>query len=288
MASLAGHFSAFIVLFPTGLRRLLCSSSLYLENPSQYRSKTWYFSEPRWKNFDLYTLIIALPVASFSEFFIFLSFTGNPTYKFAFFQNSFVLFFFWVLILLIIFRENVDPLRINEGFIFVFVGVSFLVEYTVIGKGITGLGGTVYDLLGALTLVCTACCFYLSIRPWTFFAEFLLCSGLIFKGTWMLQTGLSLYTDSFALKGCHKISVPPATGDTDLRCDLEEDGLRGVALMKLMFIGHAIGVLVLSFVLFGFLSRNRKSRHGEAGGPLLAELDSQTVVMRASSELELE
>lgn len=181
-----------------------------------------------------------------------------------------------------------DPLRINEGLLFVFVGVSFLADYTVIGKGVTGLSGTVYDSLGALTLICAGCCFYLSIRPWSFFAEFVLSSGLIFKGTWMLHTGLSLYTDSFALKGCQKISVPPGTGDTDVRCDLEEDVLRGVALMKLMFIGHAIGVSVLSFVLFGLLSRNWKSRHGEAGGPLLAELDSQSVIMRASSELELE
>ncbi|XP_048333807.1 uncharacterized protein LOC125423486 [Ziziphus jujuba] len=288
MASLATHLSAFVFLFPTGLHRLLRSSSLYLENPSIYRSKTWYFSEPRWKNLDLYALIVALPIASFSEIFIFLNFTGNPTYRFGFFQQSAVVFLFWVLILLIIFRENFNLLHINEGFVFVLVGISFLAEYSVIGKGITGLSGTVYELLGALALICAGCCMYLSIRPWSFFAEFLLSSGLIFKGTWILQTGLSLYTDVFALKGCQKISMVLTKEDADVRCDLEEDGLRGAALMKLLFIGHAIGVLVLSFVSFGLVSSKRRSRNGEAGGPLLAQLDSQTVFMRPNAELELE
>ncbi|KAL5542340.1 hypothetical protein UlMin_010050 [Ulmus minor] len=288
MASLATHLSAFLFLFPTGLRRLLCSSSLYLKNPSLYRSKTWYFSEPRWKNLDLYALIIALPLSSFSEFFLFLTFSGPPTYSFAFFQQSAVVFLFWVLILLIIFRENVDPLYVNEGFVFVFAGISFLAEFSVIGKGITGLSGSVYDLLGALTLICAGCCLYLSVRPWAFFAEFLLSSGLIFKGTWILQSGLSLYTDTFALKGCQKISTVPANDGADVRCDLEEDGLRGVALMKLLFIGHAIGVFVLIFVLFGLLSSNRKLRFGEAGGPLLAELDSEIMLVRDGAELEME
>jgi hypothetical protein len=73
-----------------------------------------------------------------------------------------------------------------------------------IGKGITGVSGAVYDLLGALTLLCAGCCLYLSIKPLAFFAEFLLSAGLVFKGTWVLQTGLSLYTDVFGLKGCRK------------------------------------------------------------------------------------
>ncbi|CAN0904832.1 hypothetical protein LINGRAHAP2_LOCUS23325, partial [Linum grandiflorum] len=39
MTSLATHFSAALLLLPLGLRRLFTSSSLYLNNPSQFRSK---------------------------------------------------------------------------------------------------------------------------------------------------------------------------------------------------------------------------------------------------------
>ncbi|KAK9288774.1 hypothetical protein L1049_017238 [Liquidambar formosana] len=288
MASLATHFSAFLFLFPLGLRRLLCSFSLYLKNPSVYKSKTWYFSEPRYKNFDLYTLLIALPIASFSNIFLFLTFSGHPTYRFAFFQQSAVVFVFWVLLIILVFRENFDPILVHESFVFVYAGISFLLECSVIGKGITGLGGGVYDLLGGLTLVCAASCFYLSIRPTAFFAEFLLSSGIIFKATWVLQAGLSLYSDTFALKGCHKISALPSHENADVRCDLEEDSLRGMALMNLLFIGHAIGILITSFVLFGLLSFNRNLRCGEASGPLLAELESESMLMRSVPEFEIE
>ncbi|KAK9905996.1 hypothetical protein M0R45_000121 [Rubus argutus] len=177
-----------------------------------------------------------------------------PTYRFAFFQQSATIFLFWLLLLLIVGRESLDPLHIDEGFVFVLTAIAFFVEYSVIGKGISGLGGAMYDMLGALTLACAFSSLYLSIRPRSFFAEFFLSSGLVFKGTWMLQLGLSLYTDTFGLKGCKKMSVwPNDSENAEFKCDLEEDGLRGLAVMTLLFIAHAIGVLVLSFVLFGGL-----------------------------------
>ncbi|BFG14198.1 hypothetical protein CerSpe_004710 [Prunus speciosa] len=235
MASLATHFSAFVLLFPIGLRRLLCSSSLYLKNPSLYRSKIWYFSEPKWKNFDLYTLTIALPIASFSEIFIFLAFSGHPTYRFAFFQQSAAIFMFWALVILIICRENIDTLHIDEGFVFVIAAISFLVEYSVIGKGISGLGGAMYDILG-----------------------------------------------------CKKMSVWPNQENAEWKCDLEEDGLRGVSLMTLLFIGHAIAVLLLSLMLFALVASNWNLRCGDASGPLLAQLDSGHVLMPSSLDLDME
>ncbi|CAK9139539.1 unnamed protein product [Ilex paraguariensis] len=281
MASVATHFSAFLFLCPLGIRRLLCSFSLYLKNPSLYRSKPWYFSDPRWKNFDFFTLLIALPIASFSHVFFFLAFSGHPTYRFAFLEQSLIIFLFWVLLILIIVRENLDPIAVPENFIFIFAGISFLIEFSMNGKGFSGLGGAVYELLGGLTLVCGACCFYLSIRPSAFFAEFFLSSGLMLKGIWVLQIGLSLYTDTFALKGCNQ-------GKTDVTCELEEDMLRGIALMNLLFTGHVIVVLILSFVLFGLLYCNRNMRCGEASGPLLAELGSETMLMQSIPEFEME
>ncbi|XP_031276707.1 uncharacterized protein LOC116135141 [Pistacia vera] len=288
MASLATNFTAFLFLFPAGLRRLLCSSSLYLKNPSLFRSKLWYFSDQRHKNLDLYFLIISLPIASFSELFFFLTFSGHPTFRFSFFMQSASLFLFWVLIIIIVFRETYDAFIVNESFAFLFVGISFLVEYSVVGKGIVGLGGEAYNLLGELTLICAGACFVLSIRPTAFFAEFFLSCGLIFKGTWLLQTGFSLYTDTFAFKGCQKISLSTASDFIDSKCNLEEDGLRGVALINLLFVAHAIVVFIGSFVLFGLLSSHKNLRHGEASGPLLAQLESDSSLMRPVPEFELE
>ncbi|XP_022959248.1 uncharacterized protein LOC111460286 isoform X1 [Cucurbita moschata] len=288
MASLATHLSAALFLVPIGVRRLLGSSSVYLNNPSLYRSKIWYLSEPKWKNFDLYSLLLLPPIAAFSEIFLFIAFSGNPTYRFAFFQQSVAIFFFWALAILIILRENLDPLLVSESFIFVFAGVAFLVEYSVIGKGITGLGGDLYHISGGLTLLCACSCLFLSMKPSAFFAEFLLSSGLTFKGTWLFQIGLSLYTDAFSLKGCRAMLVLPATGDAFVQCDLEEDGLRGIALMDLIFIGHVVLVLILGLGLIGLLSSNRNFRIGQGSGPLLAELGQETVLIRSAPEIETE
>ncbi|XP_043705552.1 uncharacterized protein LOC122655425 [Telopea speciosissima] len=288
MGSLATHFFAFLFFVPVGIRRLLCSFSLYLKNPCAYRSKIWYMSEPRWKNIDLYVLLIALPIASFSEIFFFLSFSGHATYRFAFFQQAAVGSLFWILVILVILRENIDPFLMHESLVFVFAGIAFLIEYSLIGKEITGLGSRVYELLGGLTLLCAAACFYLSFLPTAFFAEVALSSSLIFKGTWVLQAGLSLYSDTFSLKGCRKISFSPAQSTTDVQCDLEEDRLRGVALINLLFVLHLIGILLMSFSLFGALSCNRNLRCGEGAGPSLAEFESESMLMRPLPEFELE
>ncbi|XP_042518490.1 uncharacterized protein LOC122092217 [Macadamia integrifolia] len=288
MGSFATHFLAFLFFFPIGIRRLLCSFSLYLKNPCVYRSKLWYMSEPRWKNIDLYVLLIALPIASLSEIFFFLTFSGHATYRFAFFQQAAVGIFFWILVILVILRENIDPFLMHESLVFVFAGIAFLMEYWLLGKGITGLGGRVYELLGGLSLLCAAACFYLSFRPTAFFAEVVLSSCLIFKGTWVLQAGLSLYSDTFSLKGCRKISMSPAKATTDIQCDLEVDRLRGVALMNLLFVLHLIGILLMSFCVFGALSCNRNLRCGEGTGPSLADLEAESMLMRPLPEFELE
>ncbi|KAK7279197.1 hypothetical protein RJT34_24243 [Clitoria ternatea] len=293
MASLATHFSAFVLFFPIGIRRLLSSSSMYLHNPSQFRSKLWYFSDPKWKNLDLYALLVALPIASFSELFLFFSFSGHPTYRFSFFQQSLTLLAFWVLVILIFVRDYVGgTLLLNESFVFLFGGVVFLLEYSVIGKGVSGIAGAVYGLLSGLTLMCAFSCIYLSVMPCAFFAEFFLSSGMVFKGTWLLQVGFSLYTDAFGLNGCQNVSpflALPQNEDVDVHCDLVEDSLRGAALMQFLFSVHAILVLVLAVGVFGVLASNRNLRYGEARGPLLAEIESASLRMRGVlPELEME
>ncbi|XAR48936.1 hypothetical protein NMG60_11031929 [Bertholletia excelsa] len=287
MGSLASHFTRFIFFFPLGIRRLLSSSSLYVKNPVSFRSKPWYLSEPKWKNFDFYVLLITLPIASLSEFFFFLVFSGNHAHQFSYLQQSAVVSLFWVLVILIIVRESFDSFAIPENFVFIFAGISFLIDYMSMGQGVTGLGSVAYQLLGGLTLLCAGSCLYLAFRPVAFFAEFFLSSGLMFKGTWALQSGLSLYTDTFVFKGCDKIPISPAERIIEMKCVLEEDSLRGIALMNLLFIGHAMVVLITSFALFAVLSSKWNLRRGESG--MLANLESDSMIqMRPLPEFEID
>ncbi|KAL6522778.1 hypothetical protein OROHE_016625 [Orobanche hederae] len=290
MASVATHFTAFLFLCPLGVRRLLCSASLFLQNPSLYRSRMWYFSDPKWKNLDLYALIICLPIASLSHIFIFLAFSENPTYRFSFLQQSLVVFLFWAVLIFIILKKSLRLYSVPESFVFIFAGIAFMVESYMCGRGIIGLSGWAYGILGSLAVFCAACCLYLSIRPSAFFAEYLLSSGIVLKGTWVLQVGFSLHTDAFGFKGCNKISGMALAkgGDVDVKCELEDDMWRGMSLTSLLFVGHVIVVMITSFISFGLLSRYTNMRCGEASGQLLAELGSESMMMHALPELELE
>lgn len=288
MVSMATHFSAFVFLLLVGIRRLFGSFSLFLNNPSQYRSKPWYLSEPKWKNFDFYFLLVALPIASFCDVFFFLAVSGHPSYRFSLLQQSMLILLFWALLVFIILKETLDLFTIPENFVFICGGIAFLFEYKMNGSGHAGLGAIGYEILGGLALVCAASCLYLSIWPSTFFAEFMLSSGIVLKGTWVLQVGLTFYTDAFSLKGCGNINLIGEHGKADLKCDLEEDKLRGIELLNLLFIGHATVVLITCFMLFGVLYQNKNMRSGEATGPLLAQIDSEAMVTNQLSEFELE
>ncbi|KAK9082850.1 hypothetical protein Scep_029321 [Stephania cephalantha] len=298
MGSLALNFSAFLFLFPIGIRRLLCSFSIYLNNPSLYRSKPWYLSNPRCRSIDLFALLAALPIASFSLFFIFFFTSPNhPVYKFTSLQQSSLLFAFWVVLIIILLREFFDFSLIDDAFLFLFAGTIFLIEYWMMGKGLIVESlvpsSRVYDLLAQLALVCSVSCLFLSIKPTAFVAEMGLSLGLVFKGTWVLQAGLLLYSDAFSIKGCRKISVPIHNHGTSNapppQCELEEDALRGVALIDLLFVGHAIVVFVLCVVLFGVLNYNGNWRCGEGSRPLMAEIESEErLLTRSIPELEMD
>ncbi|KAL1535691.1 hypothetical protein AAHA92_28445 [Salvia divinorum] len=274
--SLATHLTASLFLCPLGLRRLLLSFSLYLNNPSLFRSRTWYLSQSKWKNLDIYSLLILLPIASFSHVVFFLAFSETPTHKFSFLQQSVVISFFWAILILIFVKESLDLFSIPDNLVFAFAAIAFLIEFYMTGSGVVGVGGWLYRLLGYLTVLCAACCVHLSVRPGAFFAEFLLSCGLVLKGSWVMQVGLSLYSDAFGLKGCGKIG----RGEADVKCELDDDVWRGVALINLVFVGHVVVVMVISFVSFGLL-HSMKRREGNVQG-------SESMLMHPLPEIEIE
>lgn len=152
------------------------------------------------------------------------------------------------------------------------------------GDRLMGLSWELNRLLGNLTLICAFSCLYLSIRPSSFCAEFFLSSGVLFKGTWALQIGLSLYTDTFGLKGCGRTWLAPIEGKSDVKCALDEDKFRAIALMNLLFIVHAIFVLIVGFGMYMVICYSRNLRSNEASGALLARLESESMQIQSLPE----
>lgn len=191
-------------------------------------------------------------------------------------------------LILIVVKESFDLYAILDSLVYSFAGVCFGVEFLMNGKGLVGLSGDMYGHLGELAFACAGCCLCLAVKPSYFFVEFLFSSVLVLKGTWVLQVGLSLYTDMFSPDGCENVLVGLSKGKNDVKCDLEENMLRGTALMNLLFIMHVIVVMIMSFGLFALLNRNQRMRCGDSSGPLLAQVGSEGVLMRPLPELEIE
>lgn len=195
---------------------------------------------------------------------------------------------FWVLLILICLKESYKLAVIPENFLYLYAGVSFLIERTMTGEGVSGYGEVMYDWLGGLASVCAACCLFLSVRPSVFFAEFLLSFGMMLKGTWVLQVGLSLYADTFLFRGCERVPLSVANGRNYINCELDEDKYRSEALVNLMFMGHVIVVLIVSFLLLGLLCRSYNRSSYQSSGQLLAGFDVDSSVVRPVAELELD
>ncbi|CAM8972371.1 unnamed protein product [Rhodiola kirilowii] len=283
-SSLASHLCAFLFFFPIGVRRLVTFFSLYLKNSHhhQFRNKPWYlFHSSSTPCFDLYILLITIPIASFSDLYLFLSILPH---RFHFLHHQAIFTFFWLLLILILLthhhtQHSPPLLLLPDTFLFLFASVAFLVDYYFIinnNNDDVSVSSVVYNLSGVLSLLCSASCIYLSVCPYSFLAEFALSAGLVFKGTWVLQAGLNLYSNVFGFKGCQKIFAGRMGDHVIVKCDLQEDTLRAVALIDLLFVCHSIGILVATFALFAFLSASNcaaaglSTSVGDATGPLLS------------------
>ncbi|KAK1291031.1 hypothetical protein QJS10_CPB18g01945 [Acorus calamus] len=249
--------TAFLFLLPTGLRRLLfttSTSSTTTHNHHLFRSEPWYFSDPRFKTLDLYSLLLFLPLASFSESFLFFS-SSDPSLRFSFLRQSLLLLLFWLLLLLILLRDAFPSfLPLHDSLLFLFASFAFSIEYFLIATPFetSGPAPRMYHFWGNLNLVCIGSCLILSFRPTALFADVALSLGLVLKANWALQVGLSLYTEGFAPVGCgYRPPAPPG------KCELDEDLSRAVALVDLLFVGHVMVVVVVFLMVFWMFGRGR-------------------------------
>lgn len=278
MGSLPAHIgAAVLLLLPAGLRRLYSSAAHHLRSPSPSPSLPWYLSPSKPLNLDLYALLLLLPLSSFSYLFLSLSLS---TLRLPLLHHSALLFLFWLLPLLVALRRH---LPLPHPLLFLLAAAAFLLDYASASSvGCTGVAARAYRLLAATTLACAAACLALAARPAAFFADVALSAGVVLKGTWLLQAGLLLFSDAFAPGGCGRMT---AGGDRDVVCVLEEDRMRGVAMVDLLFVLHVVGVVV---VVLGVLWLHRGLGRGNGLASMAEEGQSDGLLMRSEPAFDFD
>lgn len=105
------------------------------------------------------------------------------------------------------------------------------------------------QLLGVVAFVCAGSCLLLAWRPKAFFVNLVLCVSISLQGTWLLQIGLSLFSDRFLPEGCHRLT----SGFT--QCDVDASKLRAKALMDLAFMIHVMVVIFVFVLAYALISK---------------------------------
>ncbi|XP_008796348.2 uncharacterized protein LOC103711836 [Phoenix dactylifera] len=245
MGSLAGHNWAFVFLFPIGIRRLWSSLSLHARSPPpSFRSRPWYLSpDHNLRNADLYALLLALPVAAIANLLV-----AAPL-------RAAAAALFWLLLILL---PLAPRLPLPDELAFLLAALAFLADLALspISPSAPALDARARDLSSLPTLVCAAACLALAARPAAIAADVALSLGIAFKGSWALQAGLALF--ALPPRGCLRAAA-------GLECELEEDRLRGVALLDLLFAGNAVGIAAACVGIFWAVTRSiNRSAEAEA------------------------
>uniref|UniRef100_A0A0D6R287 Uncharacterized protein n=1 Tax=Araucaria cunninghamii TaxID=56994 RepID=A0A0D6R287_ARACU len=302
MGSLIGHVAASFILCTAGIRHLACSFSSYAKSPRQYTGKPWYLLGNRWKNVDLWILLLFLPIATIFQ--VVWSFTSQPlansAYRVAQLDQAAILVAFWVIAIALYLSRRTEILPVGEELVFFIEGIAFVVEWMALtlaskewmalaSKEGAGLEAKCYNLLGWVSVVCGSSCLVLACRPGipgSLWAEVSLGGGLTLQGTWLLQSGLTFLSTLLMPQGCHRSSAYAA-----VQCDLEEDKRRAAALLDLAFICHTLLVLILGIFLCWIVGHKHGfifPKDGDYTPISAAETESELVQMQPLPKFDIE
>lgn len=266
MGTFVGHVLPALFFCILGLWHLLSCSVTYLRLPREYCARAWQpvpFVTSRLRNLELYVLLVVIPFAIFYELGIstgFRPFNNGiiSLYRIATFQHSIVLVMFWLFAFLVLVSETTQLLPLPVEIPFVLLGISFLMELSVMldeAAQNPGLEGKVYTYMVYIIGSCAVCSFLLAWNPRAFFVEFLFSMSLILHGTWLFQIGSSLYVEKFIPEGCHRLLDLPGGVNGSTQCDLEDLRLRAMELMGFALNCHVFGVVLFSVVTLALVAR---------------------------------
>eukprot|EP00252_Welwitschia_mirabilis_P020553 TRINITY_DN5064_c0_g1_i1.p1 TRINITY_DN5064_c0_g1~~TRINITY_DN5064_c0_g1_i1.p1 ORF type:complete len:287 (-),score=8.90 TRINITY_DN5064_c0_g1_i1:286-1146(-) len=286
MGSLHLFIIASFLLISAGIRHLACSISSRLKSSCQYSARPWYFSDQNKKNFDIFIILLLLPIGAFSEIYSYFTWNGTATVAVSFLDQAVLLFAFWIICIFIFMIRNSETLAFAAELIFFAAGFVFLLESLVVKRGVSGLEFEWYNRLSFISLICAASCFILAFNLNVFLAELGLGWGLVLQGTWILQTGLSLFIPLFIPRGCHRLSEKPANGESPVLCTLDEETLRAVALIDVLFICYSFFVLLCTVAVLLLSVRNQNGKKEGHYSPI--SMDTNHVQMLPVSKVGIE
>ncbi|KAI4375734.1 hypothetical protein MLD38_013566 [Melastoma candidum] len=255
------HLFAAVTLISLGLHHLVSTTRNFLKSPTAFLAKPYHpfpSSDPRLKHLPLYLTALSLLAASFryalsSSLSDPLIRGSSPVHHFLSLLTSSVLLLFLLLTFLPLF-----PL-VPSDLVFASAAAAFFLLSSASSAASSALlsllQAKLFSTSSLLSLLSSLSCLILSLRPSSFVADVVLAASVCLQGFWNLQTGLSLYVESFIPEGCHLLLDVASGVEGSTKCDVEESGLRAAALLDVVFVGYVIVVVLIAVVVYAFQAR---------------------------------
>lgn len=138
MGTLVGHIVPSIVLVAVGLWHLLAMFTNYVYSPREYVAKAWHpatWLPNRWKQIELWLLVLFIPLAIFYELGISTNFEAIvdgiiPKNRVTSFEHSTTLIMFWMFAVIVLLSEttNVLPFPPDASFLFASIASEWSVS----------------------------------------------------------------------------------------------------------------------------------------------------------------
>ncbi|GLT81563.1 hypothetical protein SLE2022_000080 [Rubroshorea leprosula] len=266
-------------LFSLGLYHLICSTRYFLKSPHSYSAKPFHslpFSN-RFRCLPLHLLILCLFIAFLHQAIISsdpdpLLKGRTPVHRFTSLQSAAVLFLFFLLSLSLLLSESTSLLPIPPDLFFALASAVFFLDHSVSAAAASvqtsDLQVKCDSVSASVSALSSLLCLILACQPRLFIVDVGLAASLCLQGLWALQTGLSLYVETFIPEGCHKMLDVVSGVESSTKCDLEESKLRAVAILDLAFLVHVMFVVIILVLTYALVAKSVGMRRLGAYEPL--------------------
>ncbi|GLT68745.1 hypothetical protein SLA2020_409500 [Shorea laevis] len=271
-------------LFSLGLYHLICSTRYFLKSPHTYSAKPFHSlplsssSSNRFRCLPLHLLILCLFIASLHQAIISsdpdpLLKGSTPVHRFTSLQSAAVLFFFFLLSLSLLLSESTSLLPIPPDLFFALASAVFFLDHSVSAAAAASVQTSDLQVKcdsvsASVSALSSLLCLILACQPRLFIVDVGLAASLCLQGLWALQTGLSLYVETFIPEGCHKMLDVVSGVESSTKCDLDESKLRAVAILDLAFLVHVMFVVIVLMLTYALVAKSVGMRRLGAYEPL--------------------
>ncbi|EFJ10739.1 hypothetical protein SELMODRAFT_127549 [Selaginella moellendorffii] len=268
--TLAAHALPGIFLIAIGFWHQLRAISTYIRSPRDYSARLWHpvaGLRGRIKHLELYILLLALPIAIVYELAASTDFQallqiGAPNTRVVDFQRAAMLLGFLFLVVVLLVSDTTLWLPLPAEAAFLLSAVAFGIEWMVLSQHGQDLEGKCNAILSNLAAACSISAALLAWKPTAILADLVLTESILLQGSWLVQSGLTLFVKSFTPEGCHQLLDLPRGVGGSTKCDLEEARARAFSLVDLAFICHLLVAMVVSSLLYCGVARRRSSGGG--------------------------